>query len=75
MVNGEDTYKRGCIKKAKIIVIAESCHNMSSLLRIDLDIRDIGSVHKLARADEKNGGVAQEICLTRGILSRDLLYR
>ena len=42
-----------------IHVIAESCHNMNKLLRIDLGVRDIGSVHKPARADEKDGGGTQ----------------
>lgn len=42
-----------------IHVIAESCHNMNKLLRIDLGVRDIGSVHKPARADEKDGGGSQ----------------
>jgi len=42
-----------------IHVIAESCHNMNRMLRIGLDILDIGSVHKPARADEKDGGGAQ----------------
>lgn len=42
-----------------IHVIAESCHNMNSLLRVDVEARDIGSVHKPARADEKDGGARQ----------------
>ena len=32
---------------------------MNKLLRIDLGVRDIGSVHKPARADEKDGGGTQ----------------
>lgn len=42
-----------------IHVIVESCHNMNRLLRVGVEARDIGSVHKPARADEKDGGAKQ----------------
>lgn len=40
-------------------VIVSSCHNMNSLLRIDPEVRDIGSVHKPTRANKEDGGGAQ----------------
>lgn len=42
-----------------IHVIAESCHNMNRLLRQDVEARGLGSVHKPARADEKEGVTKQ----------------
>lgn len=43
-----------------IHVIVESCHNMNRLLRLDVvETRNIGSVHKPARSDEKDAGARQ----------------
>lgn len=43
-----------------IHVVVQKCHNMNSLMRVAAAGRDIGSVYKPARPDEKDTGAAEK---------------